>query len=286
LKSKHLIAVGAAVVLVAILYFGGSTVLPKKDLPAEKAPAAMADNMQAPGMTMPEPADFDSMLTAIKKKLPPEALNEISKEEAIVAGNDTQQKILALEALGKLWQKKQHRLIAAHYFGESGKLENSEKKLNFAAHLLTEELHELKNPNVRQWAAVRAIDFYSASLQLNPVNDTTRIDLAAVFINGTGETMKGIEQLLTIVRRDSTNIPANIILGRMAIESGQLDKAIQRGLTVLSVDKENLEAHLFLAEGYKRKGEVEKAKQVLNDAKKIMNNPDFSKDVDAYMSTF
>ncbi|RYZ23168.1 MAG: tetratricopeptide repeat protein, partial [Chitinophagaceae bacterium] len=124
------------------------------------------------------------------------------------------------------------------------------------------------------------------ALALNPTNDTTRIDLAAVYIEGTGETMKGIEQLLTIVRQDSTNIPANIILGKMAVESGQLDKAVLRGETILRVDQDNVEARLFLAEALKRKGETAKAKQLFTEAKKIMKNPAFSKDMDEYMATF
>ncbi len=243
--------------------------------------------MQAAGLNIPEPANFDSLLTAAKKKLSPAAQADISKQEnTITRGNVKEQQILAYEALGKLWLQHKNRAIAAHYFAESGKLENSQKKLNFAAHLFSEELHEERNPNVRQWMAEEAIGCYQQSLALNPNNDTTRIDLADIYINGTGETMKGVEQLLTIVRRDSTNVPANIILGRMAIESGQLDKAVARGETVLRVDKNNIEAHLFLAEAYKRKGEKQKAVDLLNDAKKIMNNPDFSKDLDEYMKTF
>lgn len=242
---------------------------------------------QAAGLDIPTPANFDSLLTAAKKKLSPAAQSEISRQENnITRGDVKEQQILAYETLGKLWQQYKNRAIAAHYFGESGKLENSQKKLNFAAHLFSEELHEARDPHVRQWMASEAITFYQQSIALNPANDTTRIDLADIYINGTGETMKGIEQLLTIVRKDSTNIPVNIILGRMAVESGQLDKAVQRGETVLRVDKENIEAHLFLAEAYKRKGDKQKAIDLLNAAKKIMNNPAFSKDLDAYMKTF
>lgn len=242
---------------------------------------------QAAGLDIPEPASFDSLLAAAKKKLSPAAQAEVSRQEnTITRGDVNEQQILAYETLGKLWQQYKNRAIAAHYFGASGKLENSQKKLNFAAHLFSEELHETRDPHVRQWMAEEAIACYQQSISLNPDNDTTRIDLADIYISGTGETMKGIEQLLTIVRKDSTNIPANIILGRMAVESGQLDKAIQRGRTVLRADKENVEARLFLAEAYKRQGNRQEAINLFNEAKKIMNNPGFSKDLDAYMKTF
>lgn len=242
---------------------------------------------QAAGLDIPTPANFDSMLTAAKLKLSPAAQAEILRQEnTITRGDVKDQQVLAYETIGKLWIKNKNRKIAAYYFAESGKLENSQKKLNFAAHLISEELHDERDPHVRQWMSELAIGCYQQSIQLNPANDTTRIDLASIYFEGTGETMKGIEQLLTIVRQDSTNIPANIILGKMAIESGQLDKAILRGETVLRVDKNNIEGHLFLAEAFKRKGNAKRAKELFTEAKKIMNSPAFSKDLDEYMKTF
>jgi tetratricopeptide (TPR) repeat protein len=289
LKPIHYITIAGALVLAGLLYFGGNTVSPKKETPAAgpMAGGGTPGERQAAGLNLPVPANFDSLLTAAKKKLSPAAQADISRQEnTITRGDIKEQQILAYEALGKLWQQNKNRAIAAHYFGKSGKLENSRKKLNFAAHLFSEELHEERDPRVRQWMAEEAIACYQQSIALDPDNDTTRIDLAAVYINGTGETMKGIEQLLTIVRKDSTNIPANMILGRMAVESGQLDKAIQRGNTILSVDKENVEAYWFMAEAYRRKNDIPKAKELLNQAKKIMDNPTFSKEVDEYMKTF
>jgi tetratricopeptide (TPR) repeat protein len=289
LKSTHYIAIAIALVIAGLLYFGGNTVAPKKEKPTAgpMAQGGTPGERQAAGLDIPEPANFDTLLIAAKKKLSPAAQAEISRQEnTITRGNVKEQQILAYETLGKLWQQNKNRPIAAYYFAQSGKLENSQKKLNFAAHLLSEELHEERDSHVRQWMSELAIGCYQQSIELNPANDTTRIDLAEIYFNGTGETMKGIEQLLTIVRKDSTNIPANIILGRMAVESGQLDKAILRGQTILRVDKNNIEARLFLAEAYKRTGKIQMAKDLLNEAKKIMDSPAFSKDLDEYMKTF
>lgn len=288
LKSIHFIAIGVAVALVALIYFGGNTIKPKEDKPAAgpMAGGGTPGERQAGMVNIPEPAKFDTLLDAAKIKLPPAVQAEISRQEnTITRGDVVAQKVLALETLGKIWMDNKNRAIGAYYFAESGKLENSQKKLNFAAHLMTEEMHDEKNEHYKQWMAEVAINSLQQSIAIH-ATDTARIDLADIYINGTGETMKGIEQLLTIVRQDSTNIPANVILGRMAVESGQLDKAVARGETILRVDKNNIEAHLFLAEAYKRKGNVEKAKDLFKEAEKIMNNPDFSKDLDAYMKTF
>lgn len=287
MKGVHYITIGIALALIGLLYFGGNTVAPAASVKDGGPVAATSDMENMAGRPMVLPADFDSLLAAAKKKLSPDLQAEISKQEhAVTRGDVKQQQIQANEALGKIWLNQKKKAIAGHYFGLSGKLENSDKKLNFAAHLLSEEMFQEANPNVRQWMAEEAISYYSHSLDINPDNDTVKIDLAEVFINGTGETMKGIEQLLSIVRKEPTHIQANLILGRMAVESGQLDKAIERGNTVISVDPDNIEARLFLGEAYKRKGEREKAIEVFEQAKKIMPNPDFAKDLDAYMKTF
>lgn len=278
-------AVAIPIAAIALIYFAGNTTRsPEAAQQQETAQGAMQPGMMVSNV---QPARFDSLLQAARKKLAPQDQTEISlQENNITRGNIKEQQIQGYETLGKLWLQHKNRYIAAHYFGESGKLENSEKKLNFAAHLLSEELQHARDPSVRKWMANEAIDYYTRSIAINPANDSIKIDLATIYIDGSGETMKGIEQLLAIVRKDSTNIPANVILGKMAVESGQLDKAISRGKTILIMDKNNLEAHLFMAEAYKRQGNKTKAIELLTEAKKIMDNPDFSKDVDAYIKTF
>jgi tetratricopeptide (TPR) repeat protein len=72
----------------------------------------------------------------------------------------------------------------------------------------------------------------------------------------------------------------------MSIQSGQYDKAIQRYETVLKLEPKNTEALYFLAEAYKGKGNKEKAIELLEECKKIVNKPEFSKDIDEYIKSF
>lgn len=284
LKLKYIIPVAVALGLIAWLNFGATT---KKPVDPNADNTAVQPPMM--GKEAVKPLNFDSLLVVVKAKLPPETQAKISLlENNISRGDIKEQQIADYESLGKLWlQSKKSNIIAAHYFGQSGKLENSEKKLNFAAHLLSEELKNEEDlmPSMKNWMEQEAIGYYTASLTINPLNDTVKIDLAMVYMDANNP-MKGVEQLLDIVRRDSTNIPANVMLGKMAIQSGQLDKAIERGNTILRVDPKNIDAHLFLGEAYKREGNKEKAIQLFTEAKKLMDSPAFSKDIDAYMATF
>lgn len=280
MKSKYVITILSFVALAAILFFFGNTV--KKTTGQATAEVTEDDHTHQVA-----PADFDSLLAAAKKKLSPQEQAAVAKEEnSVTRGDVKQQQIDAYENLGKLWMKR-NRHIAAYYFGQSGKLENSEKKLNFAAHLLTEELADpQQEAGTARWMTDQAIAYYKQALEINPDNDTAKIDLALLYVNRTPETMNGIQLLLGVVEKDPSNIPANVVLGRMAVESGQLDKAIERGQKVLSVDSKNLEAYLFLGEAYKRNGEIDKAVEMFEAAKSLMDNPEFHKDIDDYIQSF
>lgn len=282
MKLKYIIPVAIALGLIALLNFGASTKKPVDPNAAMEAPMAAAMGQQKT-----EALNLDSLLTVMKKKLPPTIQAKISLlENNITRGDIREQQIADYESLGKIWLQQGEKGIAGHYIGMSGKLENSEKKLTFAAHLVSEALNaDALMPAMKSWLEQEAIQYYSASLAINPVNDTAKMELAMVYMD-VQQPMKGVEQLLDIVRRDSTNIPANVMLGKMAVQSGQLDKAIQRGETVLRRDPKNIDAHLFMGEAYKRKGDKSKAIQLFTEAKKLMNSPDFSKDVDNYIATF
>lgn len=283
MKLKYILPVALALGLIVLLNFGASTkkpVGPNADKVASQPPMMGKQQVRL--------LNFDSLLAATKVKLPPETQASISLLENNISRSDIkEQQIADYESLGKLWRQAKRNEIAAHYFGLSGKLENSEKKLNFAAHLLSEELNSDEEwmPSMRNWMEQEAISYYSASLAINPLNDTVKMDLATVYM-AANEPMKGVEQLLDIVRRDSTNVPANIMLGKMAVQSGQLDKAIERGNTVLSVNPKSVDACLFMGEAYKRQGNKQKAIELFTEAKKLMDNPAFSKDIDAYIATF
>ena len=280
MKPVHYITISAAVLVTLLIYFGGNTVKPK-------SPFMSHEHESSINMPVVEAADFNKMQETAINKLPPQVRQQIN--DILSQLNERKElstQISNYEALGKIWMENKNRKIAACYFLLSGKLENSEKKLNFAAHLLTEELRGEQDLSVRQWMVNNAEEAYQKSLALNPDNDTTKIDFAQMYIEGSGDVMKGVAILLDMADKNPGHIPVNVILGRMAVESGQYDKAIERAKTVLKQEANHLEAHLFLGEAYKRKGDIGQAVETFNAAKKIMNDPEFTKDVDNYIESF
>jgi cytochrome c-type biogenesis protein CcmH/NrfG len=147
-------------------------------------------------------------------------------------------------------------------------------------------MHEAPNASMQAWEAQGAVDCLEEALKLNPDNDTTKLALASAYIEGTGAPMSGVAILRDMVAKDPDHIPANLMLGRLSIQSAQFDKAVKRLEHVLTLDKNNREALYFLGEAYKGLGNKEKAVEQFRKLEKIVNNPDFTKDIEDYIKSF
>lgn len=284
MRPIHYISIAAAAGLLAFLYFGVNTTPPSKKKDA--VAAGMAGGMSSTHTAM-QPASFDSIENAAKKALPDHATGEIAVVEKELAGIEDSVKMAPVYwKLGKVWQEHKQFPVAAYYYAKSAKLENSEKNLNFAGQLFLDLMQRSSSPSVTMWEAQQSIACFQRSMELNPKNDTVKMALAAAYIEGAGETMQGVQLLLSITREKPDNIPANLMLGRLAIQSGQFDKAVGRFETVLKQEANNTEALYFLAEAYKGKGDKQKAIELFEKCKKIVNNPEFDKEIDNYINSF
>lgn len=281
MRAVHYITIVAALGLIALLYWGGNTIPPKKQTVAEQ-PASVPE-----GEAHIHAASFDSILAAARQELPEHAAAEINTiEKKIEAMHDSPGMASSFDTLAKLWQEHKQLPVAAFYHGQKAKLDNSEKNLNFAARFFLNLMQNTSSASVRMWEAQQAVELFERSMTVNPGNDTTKLALAASYIEGTGETMRGVQILLGITRERPDNIPANLMLGRLSIQSGQYEKALGRFETVLKQEPENTEALYFLAEAYKGMGNKEKAIELFEKCKKLVNNPQFSKDIDEYINSF
>ena len=182
--------------------------------------------------------------------------------------------------LAKVYEHAKVMAPAAYYNGLEAKLENSEKKLTFAGQFFLQLMESESSPSVQAWEAGEAAVLFERSLKINADNEDTKLGLATAYIEGTGEPMRGVQILLAITHEKPDDVPANMLLGRMSIQSGQFDKAIGRFETVLRSEPKNKEALFFLAQAYEGKGDKAKAIQLFEECKKVVDDPGFSKEID------
>jgi len=277
LRVTHYITLATAIALIALLYWGGNTVPPAKKPGAETQPMAGA----AQGPNTMKPASFDSIVTASRRQLPKTAVDTVlTIENELTAMRDSSRMASVFIRLSGVWERNKMLPVAVYYNAKAAKLENSEKKLTFAGQNFLQLMENESSPSVQVWEAREAVSCLEQSLKINPDNEDTKLALATGYIEGTGEPMKGVQILLAITREKPEDVPANMLLGRMSIQSGQFDKAVGRFETVLKKEPDNKEALFFLAQAYEGKGDKPKAIEMLEKCKKIVNNPEFSKEID------
>ena len=259
-----------------VLYVFGKTVPPKKN---DIKPVASEQGQAS--------FDIKGELASAKNRLTPAQQAYLNSLEAsVVRGDVKNQQIHTYHQIAAFWKDSVPSFESyAFNTAEASKLENSEKSLTFAAQLFLDNLRGASDPALKSWMASQAKELFERSLQLNPSNDSAKIGLGSSYIFGSPaenpqELMKGIQQILEVARRDSTNMYAQLMLGIGGVVSGQFDKAIERLLKVVSFQPDNLEAVLTLAEAYERKGDKINALKWYTITKKLISNPEVIKEVD------
>jgi tetratricopeptide (TPR) repeat protein len=198
-------------------------------------------------------------------------------EQTVIRGDIKKQKLGVYHELAHFW-KDSARIFEpyAWYEAEAARLENSEKSLTFAAHLLLENLKNEPSDQLKKWKALQAKDLFERSLIINDKNDSTIVGLGACYIFGNiaDNPMEGILKVRQVVEKDSTNVFGQMVLGHGSLVSGQYDRAIDRFGKVVAMQPKNLEAILMLAEVYERKADKPTAIKWYSVAIPITNNPE------------
>ena len=232
--------------------------------------------------------NIEAAITNEKQKLSPSQLIYVSGLENNVSRGDVKsQAEKQLTLLAGFWKDSIGVFVPyAYYLSEAAKLDNSEKKLTFAARLILENMRREDSLAVKIWEAETAASLFERALKLDPSNDDLKVGLGSCYVYGqgmtgdAGKTMKGIQQLLEVVRKDSNNMQAQLVLGIGAVISRQFDKGIERLHKVVAYDPQNIEAVSWLADAYAGSGDRLNAAKWYEQSKRLVNNPAFSKEVD------
>lgn len=252
MKKQQLILLGGGVVLFCLIYFFGDSTAPRKAGPPVNTASITG-----------EVIDIDTILKASKEQLTSSQQAYISQlESAVVRGDVKNQQIKVFHQIADFWRDSAHLLLPYNYYlGEAAKLENSEKNLTFAAHNFLEGVRQQSDPALKRWMALQAKELFEKALTINPNNDSTKVGLGSCYLFGniSEMPMKGIQLIMEVLNRDSTNMYAQFMLGLGGMESGQFGKAIDRLSKVVNSDPDNVEAVLSLAEAYERTGDKQNA---------------------------
>ncbi|MBK6380480.1 MAG: tetratricopeptide repeat protein [Chitinophagaceae bacterium] len=275
MPKKQLIIAVTGLALVIILFKFGNTIAPKSKVEAPVAKAVKS-------------FDILQFISEEKKHLSASQLINLSKlENSVTRGDVISQSITANTQLANFWKDSVKSFEPyAYYLSEAAKLDKSEKNLTFAAQLILNNLRAEQDEAKLKWKTATAVALFEKAIELNPENDDLKVGLGSCYIFGKGraggpeETMKGIQQLLSVVRKDSNNMKAHMMLGVGGFVSGQYDKAIERLQKVIKAQPDNIEAVAFLADAYAAKGDKAEAIKWYTISKRLVNDSHYSQEVD------
>ena len=278
MQKKQLLLSGAGILILSSLLFFGRTVAKKEVIVAP----------ERPGATSLPRFNIDDYVKQSSQKL---TVNQQAYLANLVSqvkrGDVKNQQIKNFDELAKFWEDSVHNHnLHNFYVAESAKLVNSEKNLTFAAQQILKELRNEEDLSLRGWKAEQAIGLFEKAIEINPLNDSLKVGLGSCYVFGKGmagdaqETMKGIQQLLQVVKKDSSNMQAQLVLGIGGVISTQYPKAIERLEVVVKKQPQNIEAISWLADAYAGKGDKVNALKWYQISKRIVNNPSYTKEVD------
>jgi len=270
-KKQQVVLLLSGLALLVLLYFFGNTTPP-------------VTNSETTGNSKSTTLTTADVLNAAKKNLTTQQLSALTQlENSVVRGDVKEQRIRVYRQLASYWQDSlQNDEIAAYYFAESAKLENSEKNLNFAARLLLQHVMQEQNTGMQTWLATDAKELFERSLQINPNNDSVKIELGACYLFGdiSSTPMEGILKIKEVADKNPANMYAQLMLGLGDIKSGQYDKAIERLLHVADKEPGNLQAVFNLAETYERKGDKTNAVIWYKKVQNMINVPEAKQEIE------
>ena len=267
---------GAASIAVLLLFFLGRTTEKKSPLKNTER----VSNVQS--------FDIQRFIAESAQKLTPSLRQVLANLEKDTSNSSlASDKIWQFEGLSNFWKDSAKQVEPyLFYVSRAAKLDNSEKNLTFAAQLFLEALRAEQDNSKLDWETSEAITLFEQAIKINPANDDLKIGLGSCYIYGKGrsgnpeQTMKGIQELLAVARRDSNNMKAQVVLGVGGLVSGQFDKALERFQKVVNKEPGNLEAIAYLADAYAAKGNKEEAIKWYTVSKRLANNPHYTQEVD------
>ncbi len=273
--KKQLLLTAIGLVLVLLLLIFGTTIAPKGK--NEKSVISVIKVF-----------DIQKNIQEEKEHLSASKVINLNKlENNVTRSSINNQLIIKNIQIANFWKDSSHAFEPyIYYLSEAAKLDKSEKNLTFAAQLILNNLRGEQDESKLNWKTDLAINLFERGIELYPNNHDLKIGLGSCYVFGKGrtggaqETMKGIQQLLSVVRKDSNNMNAQMMLGVGGYVSGQYDKAISRLQKVIAVQPENIEAIAFLADTYAAKGNKEEAIKWYLISKRLINNPKYSFEIE------
>ena len=267
MRRNQIIVVSACLAVLIAIYFFGNT---KKPTDASAGPMGQGHAQPQQQAAIAETLDMNAYLAEVKAKSAP----------AIKQSIDAAEKTSDYKGLIEIYKKADKPLAVAYYLVKEAEKVNSAKQYVAAGDFNAALIQTAPDDKAKRFLNSNILNCYKKAVELDSTNTNNRIRLAGAYLQDGTQPMSGVLMLLDVVKKDSNNVDAQLMLGRFGLISGQIDKAIARFEKVLYLQPQNSEALFSLAEAYNDKGDKQKAIELLERCKKTVKDPATKKDIE------
>ena len=272
LNKTQIAVISSSIVLIVLLLFANTKLLPKKEDVAETADHDHGDSNNS-ALTKIVKSAIDGLAAGDKKAI-------AALEEAIKTSPD---KKVAFEKMIDMWDSLRNPSVAAYYMEQAAQASPTESNWMEAAnryYAATRFVDEASRPVLFG----KATEGFEHVLELNPKNLDAKINLASCYVEGSPDPMKGIGMLREIEKTDSNNVNLQLNFAFFSEKSGQWDRAIARFKKVLKIQPDFIEAYLHLADAYQQKGDKANAIESLKKYVALVEDVTIKTEVQDYIN--
>ncbi|HNI32598.1 MAG TPA: tetratricopeptide repeat protein, partial [Chitinophagales bacterium] len=178
------------------------------------------------------------------------------------------------------WHRQNNPALHAYYYYQAMSANKSKQTLESVADTLVYAYKTTEDSVILNNLITFALRSYEEAVKQDTSDVDLRLKLAEAYIQGSQEPMKGVAILKELENKHPNDINILMSLGRLSIQSGQLDKAKERLKKILTLEPQNREAIYFLAITEAQLGHTEEAIRLFELCKLMVNNEDFNKEID------
>jgi len=252
-KTQIIVAI-TAVVLFVLLFLA-----PKKHT-QQKEETAMAKEADGHDHNHESEASVEPFLTIAVKSL---GLKEKTNLDDLLAAAQKSTVDTAYVPVVQFWDKLKRPDFASFYVEKIADRSQTSLAYTKAGDRYFYAIRFIKEPNEIGALYQSAMRCYQKALDKDPKNVEAKIQLAACYVEGSPDPMKGIGLLKEVEKVDSNNVKLQLSFAFFSVKSGQWDKAIKRFENVLKIDPLYIEAYLHLADAYEQQGQDAKTIEML-----------------------
>ena len=275
--TKKQIAVISGIFIVIVLLLLANTTIPKKQ----------EGTMSSEHAGNKSSLTFATIVEKAKGTLSTKNKEVLQKLEEVV--KTSPDKKTAFENIINRWDSLNQPAVAAYYMEQAALASPVEKNWKQAAdryYGATRFVNDSESTAAEEKALLfsKAIECYEKTIALNPENTDAKINLAACYVEGSSNPMKGIGLLKEVEKTDSNNVNLQLNFAFFSEKSGQWNKAIERFKKVLKIQPDFIEAYLHLADAYKEMGDKKLALENLEKYKNLVDDETIKAEVQDYIN--